>query len=157
MANTITPNTTNIATSGRTLDLDTELKFNSGQAVTSNIAAVVKLATVAMPYKQLIDFVLDVPASTTDMNLWEATDEATRARGVVIACEYGGGAIIINPDGAPIPFPISADDTDGNGYIIYSNPSGVGLTVGAVSTGPGINKITVSTEVESRFNVYIFI
>jgi hypothetical protein len=157
MANTITPNNTNIATSGRTLNLSTEVEYNAGEAVTTNKAALIKLVTAAMPYKQCIDIVIDVPATATDFNLWEATDIDTRAVGVVVVCEYGGGGVTINPDGAPIPFPISADSNAGNGYIIYCNPSGLGLTVGAVQTGRGINKVAVSTEVESRFNVYVFI
>ena len=157
MANTITPQSTNIAASGRTVTLQSSAEFNVGLPNSANKLPLVNFLADAMAFEQMIDYVVDVAAATDDENIWEATSEALRARAVIIQCEYGGGGIVINPAAAEIPFPLSADETAGNGFMMYANPGGIGLTTGAGATGPGIQKISVSAEVESRFKVYIFV
>lgn len=158
MANDITPGITNIATSGRTLSLSASAEYNVGKPTTTeNRTPIVNFAVSALAFDQMIEFGMDVPAAIDDHNLWEAPDITLRARAVIVECEYGGGGIVINPGTGNTPFPLSADTSLGNGFLIYTNPSGSGLTVGAGATGSGIQKINVSTEVESRFKVYIFI
>lgn len=157
MANNLDPGSTNIAASGRTLELKASAEFNVGPPGSDNKLPLVNFLASAMAFDQMYDFVQDIEAAQDDVNLWEAPSEALRARAVIIQCEYGGGGVVINPNAAEVPFPLSADDTAGNGFLVYGNPSGLGLTTGAGATGPGIQKITVSTEVESRFKVYIFV
>jgi hypothetical protein len=157
MTNDITPQSTNIAASGKSATLSATLEYNAagGGSSTSNRTPMVNLAAT-LPFNQMLEFLIDAAALSVDKNLWEAPSETLRARAVIIECLYGAGGIVINPDGTPVKFPLAASSTLGNGWLIYTNPSGDSPTL-TPATGPGINKITVDTETESRFKVYIFV
>lgn len=155
MANTLDPMATNIAASGKALTINSTVEFNVGG--TDDQTPLVNLVTSGMTFDQMFDFQVDVEAAQDGYNLWEAPSEALRARAVIVQCLYGAGGVVINPVGADVPFPVAADPTAGNGFMIYCNPSGVGLTTDDGATGPGIQKVTVSTENESRFKVYVFV
>jgi len=109
----------------------------------------------------MIPFQVDIAAAQKGYNLWEAPSANLRARAVIVVCLYGAGGILINPDGNPIPFPLATSDATAPAWFMYVNPEGTALTVdvGGVptSTGPGIQKVTVDTETEARFQGYIFI
>lgn len=156
MPNTLTPMATNLSPSGKTFTLSAQLSFDMGVHNVDRTPLIDLLAS-AIAFNQMIPFSLDVEADQTDVNLWEAPDEDLRARAVVIVCRYGGGGVLINPDGTPIPFPLTAGDGTKPGFLIYVNPSGNSVELTPDATGPGINKITVSTENESRFEGYVFI
>lgn len=161
MANDITPMVTNIAASGKVLNLTTGIEFDVGaHGVNGNRTPLIALAIEGMAYDQMIPFQVDTEAAQAGVNLWEAPVEALRARAVIIECVYGAGGIIINPDGNPIPFPLASDGTV-SAWLLYANPVGTGLVVDVggipTNTGPGINKITVDTENEARFMGYVFI
>jgi len=123
----------------------------------------VNLVAAQMPFNQMLEYALEVPAATTDMNLWEAptavnpdpppANVVLSAKTVIISCEVGGGGIVINPGTGSATFPLTASVEDGNGFLVYSNPSGA--EVGASTAG--IQKINVSTVVASRFKVYLFL
>ena len=161
MANVITPMATNIAASGKVLNLSTNIEFDVGaHGVTGNRTPLIELAISEMAYDQMIPFQMDVEAAQSGYNLWEAPSAALRARAVIIECLYGSGGILINPDGDPIPFPLASDGVTPS-WFMYANPLGTELTVtvagSPVTTGPGIQKITVDTENEARFQGYVFI
>ena len=158
MPNPINPMSTNLAASGKTLKVTTEMEFDLGLPGSStDRQPLVNLLADAMAFDQCIPFSVNVEAGQTGYNLWKADAEALRARAVVIICRYGGGGILINPDGAPTPFPLSTQDATKPAWFCYCNPSGGGLTVGVGATGPGIDEITVDTEVESRFDGFVFV
>jgi hypothetical protein len=159
MANTITPETTNLAASGRTLKINSNVEFSVGKPTTTgNRTPLINLIVTSMPYNQMLDYSLDVSDGEEDANIWEAPAEGLRARTVIIECEYGGGAFKINPETDTVAFPIVASTTLGNGFFIYTNPSGLSVPLDqSTTTGPGIQKITVTTAVDSRFKIYIFI
>lgn len=156
MANTLTPMDTNIAASGKTIKVTGSLEFDMGNPSNStDRKPLINLLMDDLPFDQMIPFSLDVTAGQTDVNLWEAPSEDLRARVVVVYCDYGGGALKINPDGDPIPVPLAAE-----GFFMYANKDdGPIVDVGGVPTATkkGIAKITVSTENESRFRGYVFI
>lgn len=161
MANTITPMDSTIATSGKVLNLSTGIEFDVGTpGVVGNRTPLIALAISEMAYDQMIPFQVDIAAAQAGYNLWEAPSEDLRARAIIIECLYGAGGILINPDGTPIPFPLASDGTT-PAWFLYANPTGVGLTVTVGSTptatGPGIQKVTVDTENEARFQGYVFI
>jgi len=161
MANIITPMATNIAASGKTLSLSTNMEFDVGApGGTGNRTPLIQLAISSMAFDQMIPFQVDVTAAQAAVNLWEAPSADLRARAVIIECLYGGGGILINPNGTPIPFPLASDGVTPS-WFMYANPLGteVAVTVNSTltTTGPGIQKITVDTENESRFQGYVFI
>ena len=160
MANTIDPMVTNIAASGKVLNLTTGIEFDVGENGAGR-TPLIDLAVAAMPYDQMIPFQVDIEAAQSGVNLWEAPSAALRARAVIIVCLYGAGGILINPDGDPTPFPLATADAASPAWLMYVNPDGTSLevTVAAapVDTGPGIQKITVDTENEARFQGYVFI
>ena len=155
MANVLDPMTTNLAASGKTLTANASLEFDMGVHGSSDRTPLINLVMDELPFNQMLPFALDVEAGEVDKNLWEAPTPDLRARGVAIVCDYGGGALKINPDGDPLPFPLAAE-----GFILYMNKNeGPTVDVGGVptTTKRGISKITVSTENESRFRGYVFI
>jgi hypothetical protein len=160
MANPIDPMVTALATSGKLLKMSTSMEFDLGEHGVDRMPLISLLAE-NMEYDQLIPFQIDVEAAQKGVNLWTAPAEGLRARAVVIVCILGGGGILINPDGDPLPFPISTADPANPAWIAYANPGGVGLSVDVggtpTPTGPGIDKITVDTELESRFQGYVFV
>jgi|GEM_PF-4500682 len=160
MVNPIDPMATNLAASGKTLKISTQLEFDVGEHGVDRMPLIDLLAE-DLAYDQMIPFQIDVEAAQKGVNLWTAPAEGLRARAVVVVCLYGSGGIIINGDGDPLPFPIATSDASKPAWVAYVNPDGTGLTVdvgGApTQTGPGINKVTVDTEVESRFQGYVFI
>lgn len=161
MANDITPMATNLAASGKVLNLSTGIEFDVGaHGGDGNRTPIVALAISAMEYDQMIPFQIDIVAAQKGVNLWEAPSEALRARAIIIECLYGAGGILINPDGDPLPFPLASDGTT-PAWLLYANPGGVGLSVDIggtpTLTGPGIQKVTVDTENEARFQGYVFI
>ncbi len=161
MSNVITPMATNIAASGKVLSLSTGIEFDVGaHGVTGNRTPLIQLAIDSMPFDQMIPLQLDIEAAQSGVNLWEAPSAELRARAVIIECIYGAGGILINPDGNPIPFPLASDGVTPS-WFMYANPLGTSLTVtvaaAPVTTGPGIQKITVDTENEARFQAYVFI
>jgi hypothetical protein len=160
MANTIDPMVTNIAASGKVLNLSTGIEFDVGEN-NAGRTPLIDLVATAMPYDQMIPFQVDIEAAQSGVNLWEAPAEGLRARAVIIVCLYGSGGILINPDGDPLPFPLATAVASAPAWLLYVNPDGTGLevTVAAapVNTGPGIQKITVDTENEARFQGYVFI
>ena len=156
MSNTLTPMTTNLAPSGKKFTFTGKLDFDMG-VHNSDRTPLIDVVAEAISFNQMIPFALDIEANQANVNLWEAPDAALRARGVVIICRYGGGGILINPDGTPLPFPLTAGDGTKPGFLVYINPSGNSVDLTPDETGPGIDKITVSTENESRFEGYIFI
>jgi len=161
MSNTITPMATNIAASGKVLSLTTGLEFDVGaHSGTGNRTPLIQLAISSMAFDQMIPFQIDIEAAQSGVNLWEAPSAALRARAVIIECLYGAGGILINPDGDPTPFPLASDGTTPS-WFMYANPLGTELTVtvagSPVTTGKGIQKITVDTENEARFQGYVFI
>lgn len=156
MANIITPMDTNLAASGKTISLSGSIEFDVG-AHGSGRQALIQLLTTSLAFDQMLTFQVDVTAAQTDYNLWEAAARDLGARCVAVVCLYGSGAVAVNGGATPTGFPMSADATAGNSWFIYNNPSGGTLEVGAEDTGPGIQKIAVSTEVESRFLVMVFL
>ena len=161
MSNIITPMATNIAASGKVLSLITNLEYDVGKhGGTGNRTPLVQLAIDSMTFDQMIPFQIDIEAAQSGVNLWEAPSAALRARAVIIECLFGAGGILINPDGDPLPFPLASDGITPS-WFMYSNPLGTALTVtvaaAPVTTGPGIQKITVDTENEARFQGYVFI
>lgn len=158
MTNPIDPMTTNLAVSGKSLIASSKMEFDMGVPTNASDRTPIVNLAATMPFDQAIPFSINVAAGEADKNLWEATADVLRARAVVIVCRYGGGGIKINPDTVThLPFPLSAVDADNPGWFFYNNPSGGGLTTPAGDTGPGIQKVTVDTEVESRFDGFIFI
>lgn len=159
MANTVTPMTTNLASSGKTLKLAVNIEFDVGEHNAGQVP-IVDLEVAAMPFDQMIPFQIDIEAAQKGVNLWEAPSSALRARAVIVQCLYGAGGILINPDGDPTPFPLASDGTSPS-WLTYINPDGTSLEVDVggspVQTGPGIQKITVDTENEARFQVYVFV
>jgi len=161
MANVLTPMATNIAASGKVLSLTTNIEYDVGKhGATGNRTPLIQLAIDSMTFDQMIPFQIDIEAAQSGVNLWEAPSAALRARAVIVECLFGAGGILINPDGTPIPFPLASDGVTPS-WFMYSNPLGTELTVTVgstpVTTGPGIQKITVDTENEARFQGYIFI
>lgn len=159
MANVITPMSTNLAASGKKLKLAVTIEFDVGAHNAGQIP-IVDLEVAAMSYNQMIPFQIDIVAAQKGVNLWEAPSLSLRARAVIIQCLYGAGGILINPDGDPTPFPLASDGTSPS-WLTYINPDGTSLEVDVggspVQTGPGIQKITVDTENEARFQGYIFV
>ena len=156
MSNTLTPMDTNLAASGKKITVTGSLEFDMGNPSNSaDRTPLINLLMSELPFDQMIPFSLDITAAQADVNLWEAPSEDLRARVVVVYCDYGGGALKINPDGDPIPVPLAAE-----GFIIYANKDdGPIVDVGGspTPTKKGISKITVSTENESRFRGYVFV
>ncbi len=156
MANTITPMETNLAASGKTVTVGGSLDFDMGDpSNSSDRTPLINLLMSELAFDQMIPFALDLEAAQVDVNLWEAPSEDLRARVVVLYCDYGGGAIIINGDGDPIPVPLAAE-----GFLMYANKAdGPTVDVGGSPTATklGINKITVSTENETRIRGYVFV
>lgn len=154
MSNVIEPQVTNLAASGKALKVQSSLEFDMGAP--SDRKPLVTLVRENIQFDQMIPFQVNVKADQKGFNLWEAPDETLRARAVVVLCLYGAGGIIINGDGNPLPFPIGA-----GGWLMYVNPLATSLTVDVdgtpTETGPGIQKITVDTENESRFQGYVFV
>lgn len=159
MANELTPMTTNIAASGKTFKITGHTEFDMG-VNDSDRTPLIDLVADQIAFDQMIPFSLTLEAAQKGVNLWEAPSAALRARAVIIVCRYGAGGILINPDGDPLPFPIAADGTT-PGFFLYVNPAGTELTVDVggtpTLTGQGIQKITVDTENEARFEGYVFI
>jgi len=151
MANDIIPMVTNLAPSGKELKLGSTIEFDVGVHGVDR-TPLITLAKEGLAYDQMIPFQVDIASAQSGYNLWEAPSEELRARAIVIVCSYGAGGILINPDGAPLPFPLAE-----GGWLLYVNPDGTGLTTGAGATGPGIQKVTVDTENEARFQGYIFV
>ena len=161
MANDIIPMVTNLAASGKVLNLSAGIEFDVGaHGGDGNRTPIVALAIADMAYDQMIPFQIDIEAAQKGVNLWEAPSEALRARAIIVECLYGAGGILINPDGDPLPFPLASDGTVPS-FFMYANPEGTSLEVdiGGVptQTGPGIQKVTVDTENEARFQGYVFI
>lgn len=158
--NDITPMATNIAASGKTLNVSSQLEFDVGQHQSDRMP-LIDLVANSIAFNQMIPFQVDIAAAQKGHNLWEAPSEALRARAIIIVCLYGAGGILINPDGDPVPFPLATSDPAEPAWFLYVNPSGDDLTVdvGGVptSTGPGIQKVTVDTENEARFQGYVFV
>ena len=146
MANVITPMETNLAASGKELKLESTIEFNLGAP--ADRTPIITLLKEGLAFDQMIPFQVDIEAAQTDYNLWEAPSENLRARAVIVTCLYGAGGLKINPDGTPIPVPLAE-----GGWFLYVNPDGVGIP----TSGPGINKITVDTENEARFQGYVFV
>lgn len=155
MSNIITPMETNLAASGKALKVQSSLEFDMGAPAVDR-KPLINLVRENIQYDQMIPFQINVTAAQKGVNLWEAPAEGLRARAIVVLCLYGAGGIIINGDGDPLPFPIGA-----GGWMIYVNPLGTSLTVDVdgtpTETGPGIQKVTVDTENESRFQGYVFV
>lgn len=149
MANDITPMTTNLAASGKTLAITSAVEFSVGN--TDNRTPIVELAISAMAFDQMIVDTVNVEAAQADYNIWAAPSADLKARAVLVECAYGAGGVKVNASTSV--FPISADDTLGNGFMLYCNPSGLGTA----TSGAGIDTITVDTDNESRFNVYVFV
>ncbi len=161
MSNEIIPMVTNLAASGKVLNLSTGIEFDVGaHEATGNRTPLIALAIEDMAYDQMIPFQIDIEAGQKGANLWEAPSETLRARAIIVECLYGAGGILINPDGDPLPFPLASDGTT-PAWFMYVNPEGTGLTVDVSGTptvtGPGIQKVTVDTENEARFQGYVFI
>jgi hypothetical protein len=160
MANTITPMTTNLAASGKQLKLTSQIEFDLGRHDADRLPLIDLLAE-EIAFNQMIPFQVDVAADEKGFNLWEAPEEALRARAIIVVCLYGAGGILINPDGNPLPFPLATADAANPAWFLYVNPEGTGLTVDVdgspTATGPGIQKVTVDTEHEARFQGYVFI
>ncbi len=160
MANPIDPMVTSLGTSGKLLTIGSTLEFDVGEHGVDRMPLITLLAE-SLAYDQMIPFQIDVEAAQKGINLWTAPAESLRARAVVIVCLEGGGGILINPDGDPLPFPIATSDPLKPAWIAYVNPEGASLEVDVsgtpTPTGPGIDKITVDTEVESRFQGYVFV
>jgi len=156
MANTLTPMTTNLAASGKSVTVSGSLEFDMGDpGSSSDRTPLINLLMSELAFDQMIPFALDLEAAQSDVNLWEAPSEDLRARVVVIYCDYGAGAVIINGNGDPIPIPLAAE-----GFFMYANKAdGPIVTVGGSPTATklGINKITVSTEIETRIRGYVFV
>ena len=156
MANTITPMTTNLAASGKSITVSGALEFDMGDpSNSSDRTPLINFLMSELTFDQMIPFALDLEAAQADVNLWDAPSEALRARVVVIYCDYGGGALILNGDGDPIPIPLAAE-----GFFMYANKAeGPTVSVGGspTATGLGINNITVSTENETRIRGYVFV
>lgn len=155
MSNVLDPMTTNLAVSGKTLTVEATLEFDMGIHGNSDRTPLINLGMAALPFNQALPFALDVEDATVDKNLWEAPSADLRARAIAIYCDYGGGAIKINPDGDPLPFPLAA-----GGFFLYVNKNeGPTVNVGITPTATrrGIDKVTVSTENESRFRGYVFV
>lgn len=162
MPNPVNPMTTNITPSGKKLNASSQLEFDLGLPNSSDDRVPLVLFQAAnMAFDQCIPFSVNIAAAQEGYNLWEADAEELRARAVMIVCRYGGGGILINPDGDPLPFPLATIDPTEPAWFMYCNPSGSSLevTVAAapVQTGPGIQKITADTENESRFDGFIFV
>jgi len=151
MSNTIIPMETNLASSGKQVNLGSTIEFDVGKHGTDRTPQIALLAN-ALEYDQMIPFQVDIASAQAGYNLWEAPTANLRARAIIIVCLYGVGGILINPDGAPVPFPLAE-----GGWLLYVNPDGTGLTTGTGPTGPGIQKVTVDTENEARFQGYVFI
>jgi len=147
MANVITPMTTNLPASEKELKLQSTIEFDVGAHGTDR-TPIITLAKDALAFDQMIPLQVDIEAAQTGYNIWEAPSEALRARAIVLVCLYGAGGIYINPDGTPVPFPLAE-----GGWFLYVNPEGDGIP----NSGPGINKVTVDTENEARFQGYVFI
>ena len=160
MPNTITPMTTNLAASGKKFKLTSQLEFDLGMHG-SDRTPIIDLLAENLSVDQMIPFQVDVAAAQKGYNLWEAPSAGLRARAVVVICLYGAGGILINPNGNPLPFPLATSDPENPAWFLYVNPEGTELTVdvGGVPTltGQGIQKITVDTENEARFQGFIFI
>lgn len=157
MPNPINPMATNLAASGKSLDVLCSLEFDLGLPTSSEDRKPIVSLAAALDFDQCIPFSVNVEAGQVGYNLWQADAEALRARAIIIVCRYGGGGLLINPDGTPTPFPISTQDPATPAWLLYVNPSGTGLIAGAGPTGPGIDQVTVDTEVESRFDGYVFV
>ncbi len=162
MSNPINPMATNLAASGKLLTASSQLEFDLGLPSSSaDRRPLVILQAAEMAYDQCIPFSVNVEAAQAGFNLWEADAATLRARAVMIVCRYGGGGILINPDGDPLPFPLVTSDADEPAWFMYCNPSGGSLEVlvaaAPTQTGQGIQKITVDTEVESRFDGFVFV
>lgn len=155
MSNVIEPQTTNLAASGKNLKVQSTLEFDMGEPAVDR-KPLITLVRENIAFDQMIPFQVNIQAAQKGYNLWEAPSEDLRARAVVILCHYGAGGIIINGAGDPLPFPIGA-----GGWVLYVNPLGTSLEVDVggtpTDTGPGIQKITVDTENESRFQGYVFV
>lgn len=147
MANEIIPMTTNLAASGKELKIESDLEFDVG-APGSDRTPQIKLLKEAMGYDQMIPFQVDIEASQTGYNLWEAPSAELRARAIVIVCLYGTVGIHINPDGTPVAMPLGQ-----GGWFLYVNPDGAEFPAGS----PGINKVTADTDTEARVQGYVFV
>lgn len=161
MPNIINPMVTNLTPTGKTLELTGSLEFDLGLPTNGEDRKPLVSLASSMTYDQCIPFSLNVEAAQTGKNLWEADSVTLRAKAVIVVCRYGGGGILINPDGDPLPFPLTTVDPAEPAWLMYTNPSGgnLAVTVGGSpdNTGPGIQKITVDTENESRFDGYVFV
>jgi len=155
MTNPIEPMVTNLPSSGKSIKLSADIEFDV-DAHGAGRAALVQWLTSSMGYDQMIPLQVNVEAAQTDYNLWTAP-AGIKARAVAMRCLYGGGAVAINSGNTPTGFPLIADATNGDGWMIYNNPGGAEITVGGIPTGGGIQDIKVSTENESRFLVLVFI
>ena len=127
MANDIIPMVTNLAASGKVLNLSAGIEFDVGaHGGDGNRTPIVALAIADMAYDQMIPFQIDIEAAQKGVNLWEAPSEALRARAIIVECLYGAGGILINPDGDPLPFPLASDGTVPS-FFMYANPEGTSL------------------------------
>lgn len=161
MANLIDPMVSNIAASGKILAAESKLEFDMGLNGSAVDRTPIVNLVASMAFDQAIPFSVDVEASQKGKNLWEAPSDALRARAIIIVCRFGAGGILINPDGDPLPFPLATAAAANPAWFFYTNPEGTSLEVdigGApTQTGPGIQKVTVDTETEARFDGFVFI
>jgi hypothetical protein len=152
---------TNIAASGKVLAAESKLEFDMGLNGSATDRTPIVNLVASMAFDQAIPFSIDVEAAVKGKNLWEAPSEALRARAIIVVCRFGAGGILINPDGDPLPFPLATAAAEDPAWFFYTNPSGTGLEVdigGAPTlTGPGIQKVTVDTEAEARFDGFVFV
>jgi hypothetical protein len=161
MANPIDPMATNIAASGKVLAAESKLEFDLGLNGSAVDRTPIVNLVASIAYDQAIPFSVDVEAGQKGKNLWEAPSAALRARAVIVVCRFGAGGILINPDGNPLPFPLATALAASPAWFFYTNPSGTSLIVDVdgtpTSTGQGIQKVTVDTETEARFDGFVFI
>lgn len=161
MTNPIDPMDTNIAASGKVLAATSKLEFDMGLNGSAVDRTPIVNLVASMPFDQAIPFSVDVSAAEKGKNLWEAPLDALRARAIIVVCRFGAGGILINPDGDPLPFPLATAVAASPAWFFYVNPEGTSLEVevgGApTQTGPGIQKVTVDTEAEARFDGFVFI
>lgn len=154
MSNVITPGTTAIAASGKTLKLETTLTHSTVAA--NDRGTIIPVVASSIAFDQIIAFTIDVPAGAIEQNVWEAPSEALRAKGVLAICHEGNAALIINQSagGHPLPFPLGA-----GGFASYINPESLSASVDVdgvpTETGPGIDNIRVSTEVDTRLSLWV--
>ena len=79
MANDIIPMVTNLAASGKVLNLSAGIEFDVGaHGGDGNRTPIVALAIADMAYDQMIPFQIDIEAAQNGVNLWEAPSEALR-------------------------------------------------------------------------------